>query len=71
MQAEADARAREYSDKGTKAVGSQLRSGHGRWLAVRSEAVTPASASHRASINATAAISADKLHVAIRAIRRT
>jgi hypothetical protein len=43
---------------------------HMNWRAV-AEAVTPASARHRASSNATAAIRANKLHVAIRAIRLT
>jgi hypothetical protein len=40
------------------------------WRAV-ADAVTPASASYRTSSNAPAAIRADKLHVAIKAIRLT
>ena len=38
MPAVPDARAEEHSDNCTKAAGSQLRSVHGRWLAVRLQA---------------------------------
>ena len=41
MPAETDARAEKHRDNRTKAVGSQLRSVHGRWLTVCSQTATP------------------------------